>query len=95
MSTYNGRSRLNVSEYVAGLNMTPSTAELGQENFNIDDDLAMFTNTQFYDFDLGQDVTADVQPKFNIPEAVSPGGAAPAQQGSELKGMDFGIEGMS
>jgi hypothetical protein len=52
---YNGRRGPNVSEYIANLNAIPSAQEMqsNQENFNIDDDLAMFTNTQFFDFDLG------------------------------------------
>jgi hypothetical protein len=60
MSAYNAQRGPNVSEFIANLNAIPSAQDIPQENFNFDDDLAMFTNTQFFDFDLGQD--ADLQP---------------------------------
>jgi hypothetical protein len=54
---YNGRRGPNVSAYIANLNAIPTAEDLqssNRDNF-IDDDLAMFTNTQFFDFDLGQE----------------------------------------
>ncbi len=54
---YNGRRGPNVSAYIANLNAIPTEQDLqssNQESF-IDDDLAMFTNTQFFDFDIGAD----------------------------------------
>lgn len=56
MSTFNGRRAPNVSQYVANLNAIPSPHDVAtqhQEPFNLEDDLAMFTNTEFFDFDLG------------------------------------------
>jgi len=53
---YNGRTGPNVSEYIANLNAIPSATDLpNDEEFNLDADLAMFTNTQFFDYDLGHD----------------------------------------
>lgn len=53
---YSGRTGPNVSEYIANLNAIPSAADVpNDEEFNLDADLAMFTNTQFFDYDLGQD----------------------------------------
>jgi hypothetical protein len=53
---YNGRTGPNVSEYIANLNAIPSATDLpNDDEFNLDADLAMFTNTQFFDYDLGQD----------------------------------------
>ena len=63
---YHGRRGPNVSEYIANLNAIPTAQDLqnsNADNFNLDDDLAMFTNTQFFDFDLGQD--ADLPPPFD------------------------------
>jgi hypothetical protein len=61
--TYNGRRGPNVSEYIANLNAIPSAQELSaQDNLTFEDDLALFTNTHFYDFDLGQN--ADLQQTF-------------------------------
>lgn len=55
---YNGRRGPNVSEYIANLNSIPTAQDLQAVNseLNFEDDLAMFTNTQFFDFDMGQDV---------------------------------------
>ena len=55
----------------------------------MDDDLAMFTNTQFFDFDLGQD--ADLHADFEGR------GAAPqstiASESVDMKPMDFSLQG--
>lgn len=87
MAGYNGQRGPNVSEFIANLNAIPPTQDLagqGPENFNLDDELAMFTNTQFFDFDLGQD--ADLQPStfdFKGQSIVTPVAAA------DPKGLDF------
>jgi hypothetical protein len=55
---YSERRGPNVSEYVANLNAIPSAQDLqssNADNYNLDDELAMFTNTQFFDFDAGQE----------------------------------------
>lgn len=55
--SYNERRGPNVSEYVANLNAIPSAQDLqssSAENYNLDDELALFTNAQFFDFDAGQ-----------------------------------------
>jgi len=46
-----------VSEYIANLNAIPTPQDLQSSNQDsfIDDDLALFTNTQFFDFDIGQE----------------------------------------
>lgn len=50
-----------MSEYIANLNAIPSASDLPNEDeFSLDADLAMFTNTQFFDYDLGTDT--DLQP---------------------------------
>jgi len=46
-----------VSQYVAKLNTIPSaqdTASRNQDPLEIENDLALFTNTEFFDFDLGE-----------------------------------------
>ena len=86
--TYNGRRGPNVSEYIAQLNAIPPAQELqSSDNFNLDDDLAMFTNTQFFDFDLGQD--ADLQPdNFD-----GRGGSTAAPDSVDMKSLDFNLQG--
>ncbi|KKK15630.1 hypothetical protein P175DRAFT_0108740 [Aspergillus ochraceoroseus IBT 24754] len=55
MSEFNGRSAPNFSEYLQDLNAIPSQYDLAnqqqQETFNIDSELSLFTNTEFFDFD--------------------------------------------
>lgn len=64
MSTYNGRRGPNVSQYLRDLNtVSPQdTPAAPEENFNMEDDLALFTNTQFFDFDSGQNTDFQAQP---------------------------------
>lgn len=61
MSGYNGRRAPNVSQYIANLNTIPSAAESAiQPDFgNFQEELDLFTNTQFFDYDL--DETAPTQ----------------------------------
>ncbi|KAI9729928.1 MAG: hypothetical protein M1818_008368 [Claussenomyces sp. TS43310] len=85
MANYNGMRGPNVSEFIANLNAIPPAQDMAnQESFNLDDDLAMFTNTQFFDFDVGHD--ADLQPSNFDFNAQSRGQNA-AHDPS--KGMDF------
>lgn len=86
MSGYSGRTGPNVSEYIANLNAIPSAQEIAnQENsFNLEEDLAMFTNTQFFDFDLGHD--ADLQAPSTTYERPNAGSNS---EGLEMKSMDF------
>ena len=51
---YKGRKPSNVSNYLANLNTIPSAHDVAiqhQDDFNLDDELAQFTNTEFLDFD--------------------------------------------
>ena len=61
MDGYNPRRAPNVSQYVADLNTIPSDHEVAaqqQDGFTFGDDLALFTNTQFFDYDNGEQVDA-------------------------------------
>jgi hypothetical protein len=57
-ASFNGRRAPNVSQYIANLNTIPSVADTAaQQDFgNFEDDLALFTNTQFFDFDVNEPV---------------------------------------
>jgi len=81
---YNGRRGPNVSEYIANLNAIPTPQELSNQDSFVDDDLALFTNTQFFDFDLGQDVDLHAG-------GFAEGPAAPAADNFDVdtKGLDF------
>lgn len=58
MSGYRGRLNVNVSHFLADLNTIPSAEEQVVDNFN-PDDLSLFTNTQFFDFDMGEPLGGD------------------------------------
>lgn len=55
MSTYNGRRGPNVSQFLRELTI-PAQEQSAEDTFNFEDDLALFTNTQFFDFDSGQNM---------------------------------------
>src|SRR3954454_16849310 len=56
---YSGRRAPNISQFIAALNsVDDSEMPIDQEPFNFEDDLALFTNAEFFDFDLGQNVDA-------------------------------------
>lgn len=86
---YNGRRGPNVSEYIANLNAIPTPQELqAQENLNFEDDLALFTNTQFFDFDLGQD--ADLQQQtYERPSAHNNAGSRTSAETLDLKPLHY------
>jgi len=75
-----------VSQYIANLNAIPTAQDLqnsNQDNFNIDDDLAMFTNTQFFDFDVGHDAGLEGDNFDGL------GGQSVASDTMDLKALDF------
>lgn len=61
--SYGGRKGVNVSQYLRDLNVQEPAVE---ETFITDDDLAkdlaLFTNTQFYDFETGQNTDYQAPP---------------------------------
>ncbi|ORX98543.1 hypothetical protein BCR34DRAFT_150075 [Clohesyomyces aquaticus] len=66
MSGYNGRRGPNVSQYVAGLNIPTANLDHLAEPLNLEEDLALFSNSDFIDWDAG---TAEFDPQsleFNI-----------------------------
>jgi hypothetical protein len=88
MANYNGQRGPNVSEFIANLNAIPTAQDMagqGQDDFSLDAELAMFTNTQFFDFDLGQDVELQ-QSSFDF-NAQPAAGPIPVTDSS--KSLDF------
>ncbi|SPO00495.1 related to regulatory protein cys-3 [Cephalotrichum gorgonifer] len=87
MATYGGRRGPNVSQYLRHLNTIP--AETTADDGFMDDDLDVFTNTQFFDFESGQ--TTDFQPPPVKPDAeqVSRTTAEDAAPIADIGGLDF------
>ena len=87
----NGRKIPNVSQYLANLNTIPSAHDVAtqDEGFDIDEQLAQFTNVEFLDFDTGGEFLEHQIPDFN-----SDHGARSRRQSAEhntvdAKGLDF------
>jgi hypothetical protein len=63
MSTaFNGRRGPNVSQYLREMTTIKAQDAPAEDSFNIDDDLSLFTNSQFFDFDSGQNTDFQGQP---------------------------------
>ena len=89
MAIPSGRKGPNVSQYLSDLNAIPSEHELANpqpENFSFEDDLAAFTNTEFYDFDHGKH-SAQTSVEFDQSREAK-GNATNNQDGDH--GLDFG-----
>lgn len=96
MSTYNGRHGANVSHYLRDLNTIDPRDTTADDGFSIDDDLALFTNTQFFDFDSGQNMDFQAQPVKPDAEAVAQASSSPSDDVapapsvmSDMPSLDF------
>lgn len=87
-----GRRGPNVSQYIANLNAIPSSHDdvVNQHDstYNLEDDLAVFTNTQFFDFDMGEDIDQQPMPYDPSQEERARRENATAHKGSG-KALDF------
>ena len=91
---------VHVSQYLRNLNAVSPHDTTADDGFNIEDDqddLALFTNTQFFDFDSGQNMDYQAQP---IKPDVKPAGrhsssssddmaAAPPSSMDDITNLDF------
>lgn len=82
MSSFNGRRGPNGSQYIGDLNaINRDDAHASPRNFNMEEDLSMFTNTQFFDFDSGRNTDYQAQPsKVDVKAANN----APASTADEM-----------
>jgi hypothetical protein len=58
---YNGHRGPNLSQYLRELRTIPSDITT-EDTFGIEDDLVMFTNSQFFNFDLGENTDYQALP---------------------------------
>jgi hypothetical protein len=75
MSNFNGRRGPNVSQYLRDLNAINRQENAHEEPFNMEEDLALFTNTQFFDFETGQNTDYQAHPTkidLEAPQSTSP-----------------------
>jgi hypothetical protein len=95
MANFNGRRAPNFSQYLDDLNAIPSPYDQAvqqrrQENtFNLDEELALFTNTEFFDFDkftdLGLPTFDAVEQKSSPVESI----ADQSTQNADMKFLEF------
>lgn len=86
MASYGGRRGPNVSQYLRHLNTIP-TEPTQEENF-MDEDIDLFTATQFFDFESGQ--TTDFQPPPVKPDAEQVSRTATDETPvGDIGGLDF------
>lgn len=94
MAGYNGRRAPNFAQYLDDLNQIPSPYDQAlqqqqrqQNTFNVDEELAIFTNAEFFDFDNFGSLSL---PSFDAEEKTS-AGESPDQNSShgDMKFLDF------
>jgi hypothetical protein len=91
MAAYNGRRAPNFSQYLDDLNAIPSPYDqaLQQQQqhttLNLDEELALFTNTEFFDFDKFTDLSL---PNFDSVDDKTLA-AADQSQNADMKFLDF------
>jgi hypothetical protein len=95
MAGYSGRRAPNFSQYIDDLNAIPSPYDQAlqqqqrqQNSFSLDEELALFTNTEFFDFDKFTDFGL---PNFESVDDVKTQEAVPDQnaQTADMKFLDF------
>jgi hypothetical protein len=95
MANFNGRRAPNFAQYLDDLNAIPSPYDQAvqqrqQENtFNLDEELALFTNTEFFDFDKFTDLGL---PTFDaVDQKSSPveSNADQSTQNADIKFLEF------
>lgn len=93
-NNFNGRRGPNVSQYLRDLNAINRQETVNEEPFNMEEDLALFTNTQFFDFETGQNTDYQAHPAkvdMEIAPSTSPSdGMTPAPSViGDLSNIDF------
>lgn len=92
MSIYNGRRAPNFSQYLEDLNAIPSPYDQAlqqqqQDSFNVDAELALFTNTEFFDFDKFGDLNL---PTFDgVEDSSIPRDSTSTEQNPDVKFLDL------
>ena len=95
MSGYSGRKGPNVSQYLANLNAVPSAQEIAarqDDNFSFEDDLAIFTNTEFFDYDSGFSIAQQpIEYDTSQDETVKQGNTPVLEEDVKNLGFDNGM----
>ncbi|KAL8650731.1 MAG: hypothetical protein Q9210_003651 [Variospora velana] len=92
MAGYGGRKGPNVAHYLSNLNAIPSEHDVATqqpEDFDFSNDLAAFTNTEFFDFDQGEHVFQSPVEFDASNQALNPTDIAVTQGGIKSGEFDF------
>ncbi|KAI4192940.1 MAG: hypothetical protein LQ348_003012 [Seirophora lacunosa] len=94
MAGYGPRKGPNVAHYLSNLNAIPSEHDVAttqqSEEFDFTNDLAAFTNTEFFDFDQGEHVFQSPVEYDQSSQALNPADTAVAE--AEVKSGDFDFQ---
>ncbi|KAI4107065.1 MAG: hypothetical protein LQ339_002761 [Xanthoria mediterranea] len=94
MAGYSGRKGPNVSQYLSNLNSIPSDQEISThppDGFEFANDLAAFTNAEFFDFDQG-DNAFDPAIEYNPPDALDTAHPGAVHDGMKPADLDFAFQ---
>lgn len=99
MSEFNGRRAPNFSQYLDDLNAIPSPYDQAvqqqqkQDSFNLDAELSLFTNAEFFDFDQFGELNL---PTFDsVDNDKLKDNSNSAEQNADLKFLDFLNDGLN
>lgn len=93
MSEFNGRRAPNFSQYLDDLNAIPSPYDQAvqqqqkQESFNLDAELSLFTNAEFFDFDQFGELNLPIFDSVDNDKLKD--NSNNAEQNPDLKFLDF------
>ena len=95
MSAYNGRRHpVNVSQLLQDLNRIPEPATQPDDNLpSLDDELAMFTNTTFIDWDAGTPHGSGHETSSTTSPATERVPSDAINNGGDLSNFDFNLSG--
>ncbi|KAJ5907899.1 hypothetical protein N7495_000581 [Penicillium taxi] len=102
MAGYNGRRAPNFSQYLDDLNAIPSPYDQAlqqqqqqQNTFTVDNELAMFTNAEFFDFDGFGDLSLPNFDSVDQKQTTTNEVSGETDQNGDMKFLDFLNDGMN
>lgn len=94
-SSYNNAGRVNVSQYLRNLNVQGPSVEENLTDEDLEKDLALFTNTQFFDFETGQHTDYQAPPvKSEVTRSPTEDVTSESIMGDFPAGYEFPVSGV-
>ncbi|KAK4142771.1 uncharacterized protein C8A04DRAFT_12908 [Dichotomopilus funicola] len=93
-ASYNNTGRVNVSQYLRNLNVQGPSVEETLTDEDLEKDLALFTNTQFFDFETGQHTDYQAPPvKSEVTRSPTEDVSSESIMGDFPAGYEFPVSG--